>query len=126
MRRLVSGLAVAAVVLGLHVMPARAQGNTSMFNCAMLTGSPYLCLKNEGNAPIVAVQAVAPGFGYFNPTAWIQIPGGAIPQGGAAVIRFPTFTHGPVQNIVVRTADGNAHYMWNVDVVHITSVTIKW
>jgi hypothetical protein len=120
-------IAVLAIVLTpTPPTPAQAQGNTSMFNCAMLSGTPFMCLKNESVAPIVAVQAVAPGYGWFNPTAWIMVPGGGIQPGGAAVIKFPVFSHGAVQNIVIRTADSQVHYMWNVNVVANTSLTIRW
>jgi hypothetical protein len=114
-------LAIACIVGISH--PASAQ---SQFNCTMLSGTPFLCLKNASNSPIVAVQAVAPGYGWFNPSAWISIPGGGIMPGGAAVVRFPTYRNGDVQNIVVRTADGQPHYIWSVNVRSNTSLTIRW
>jgi len=126
MKRLASittGLCLAlALCFGL-ARPAAAQ---SQFNCSMLSGTPFMCLKNASSSPIVAVQAVAPGFGWFNPSAWISIPGGGIMPGGAAVVRFPTYSHGDVQNIVVRTADGQPHYMWAVNVRSNTSLVIRW
>jgi len=104
--------------------PASAQGLP--FNCAALSGSPYLCLKNLSGKAIVAIQAVAPGFGWYNPTAWIPIAGGGVAPGGAAVVKMPTYSHGDFQNIVVRSDDGQPHYFWNVNVRRITSLEIRF
>lgn len=104
--------------------PAAAQG-TSQFNCAMLTRSPFMCVKNEFPAPVVAVQAVPPGGGWFNPAAWITIPGGGIAPHGAAVVKFPAYSKGCIQTVVVRTADGSPHYFWNTNVCESTSLTVR-
>jgi hypothetical protein len=122
MRRfaLILGICIISAI-GL-VRPAAAQ---IQFNCAMLSGSPFMCLKNESNKPIVAVQAVAPGGGWYNESAWINIPGGGVMPGGAAVIKFPAYK-GCTQTVVVKTADGQPHYFWNVNVCQSTSITIRW
>src|SRR4051812_47014615 len=94
---LAASLAV-AVLFGL-AKPAAAQ---IPFNCAMLSGSPFLCLKNESGKLLVAIQTVAPNSGWYNPASWVTIPGGGVQPGGAAVVKFPAYK-GCIQNIVVRT-----------------------
>ncbi len=116
-------IAAVALAVGLSVgKPALAQGQ---FNCAMLTGTPFMCLKNESSKGLVAVQAVAPGGGWFNPSAWIPIPGGGVSPGGAAVIKFPAYK-GCIQTVVVRSEDGQPHYFWNANVCQNTSLTIRF
>lgn len=121
------GAAAIALLVGVAAFGGSTPASAQMqFNCAMLSGTPFLCLKNMSDKGVVAVQAIAPGFGWYNPSAWIAIPGGGITPGGAAVVKMPTYSHGDVQNIVVRSADGQPHYFWNVNVRRITSLDIHW
>lgn len=116
-----AGAALAAVAMVGIVKPAAAQ---MQFNCAMLANSPYMCVKNEGGIPIVAIQAIPSGGGWASPSSWITIPG-SINPGGAAVVKFPSYK-GCMQTVIVRTAEGRERYYWNIDVCHNTSLPIRW
>lgn len=116
-----AGCLALVAVSGLWPTPAAAQ--SVPVNCAALSGSPFLCLKNMSGKAVTAIQAVAPGFGWYNPSAWISV---MVPPGGVSVVRMPTYTHGDVQNLVVRSDDGQPHYFWNVNVRRVTSLEIRW
>jgi hypothetical protein len=124
MKRLTMLIAAAALGLTVGLSDHAQAQNTSNFNCAMLANSPYMCIKNESPAPILAIQAVPPGGGWFNPAAWISIPGGGIMPGGAAVVKFPAWSKGCVQTVVMKTADGQTHYSWNTNVCSSTSLVV--
>jgi hypothetical protein len=114
-------IAAAVLVLASERVHAQAMG----VNCGALSGSPFICLKNESSVPITGIQAVAPGYGWYRPDGWIPISGGGVHPGGVVVVKMPTYSHGDVQNIVVRSADGKPHYFWNTNVRQVTSLLIR-
>ena len=110
-----------AALLTVAVVTAHAQSIYSV-NCAALSGSPYMCIKNASPFPVVAVQAA--GSNMFSPNRWIQIPGGAIVSGGTAVVKFDSWA-GCRQYVSIRTASGAVHTYPFVDVCANTSFVIQ-
>ena len=91
-------------------------------NCAALSGSPLMCVKNASAFPVVAVQAYT-GNTYGN--SWVNIPGGTINPGGTTVVKFDSWHGGCNQNIVIRTASGQTHSYPSIDVCRNTSFVIR-
>lgn len=116
MKRLLS-LTAAIAFSALAIGPAMAQmtvvpsGGQTPVNCAALSGSPYMCVRNNSHYSVTDILTVLPSaWGTFNPNtaAWNHIPGGSVPPGGVTIVKFNTNFFGPgcVQNIVVKTASG--------------------
>lgn len=114
---------IAAAMLVLATERGHAQAMN--VNCAALSGSPFLCLKNDSRMPVIGIQAVAPGHGWYSPGGWIPISGGGVKPGGVVVVKMPTYSNGDIQNIVVQSADGKPHYFWNTNVRQVTSLLIR-
>jgi len=97
--------ALFAICLGLFSVPA-AQAQPFGPTCNNLQGTPYLCIRNQAMTSIVGIQASA---SLYNPSVWINIPGGSIMPGGVAIVRFNTWSGGCMQHIIVRTAANVIH-----------------
>lgn len=112
-------LAALALAMGISMT---VQAATPDVNCAALSGSPYMCLKNASNYPITAIQAIN---GSAAGQSWIEIPGGPIMPGGTSIVKFPTRSGGCEQYVFVRSASGRVNSFPNVDVCKSTSFTIR-
>ncbi len=120
MKRLALLAFTAAVVL-LPLSGAKAQQAPDV-NCAALSGTPLMCVKNASPFSIVGIQAITGNA--FNPSAWIPISGGPIAPGGTAIVKFPTWS-GCVQTVFVRTSSGTTHPYFNTNVCAATSFVIR-
>ena len=118
-------LAIAAMCLGTAFIPAPAVAQLAPdVNCAVLRGSPFMCVKNASHVPVVAIQATSTQA--YNPNSWISIPGGPIAPGGTSIVRFEPFQGGCRQFVTIRRADGQTRVFPNVDVCNSTSFLIRW
>lgn len=116
-------LATAAALFGITVSQANAQTPPSMsVNCAALSGSPMMCVKNETQYPVIGIQATT---GMQFGSDWILIPGGPIPPGGTSIVRFPTWGTGCMKYVTIKTASGMTHTYPNVDVCRFTSFNVR-
>lgn len=118
----IAGCLAVAALAGLS-RPAAAQMDLPV-DCGELRGSPFICLKNVSGKALTGMQVVAPGYGWFNPNTWISFA--PLPPGATKVIKMPTFSHGDIQNVIVRSEDGSPHYFWNINVRMVTSIPIRW
>ena len=91
-------------------------------NCAALSGSPYMCIKNQSSSPVIAVTASS---GNMFGNDWINIPGGPIMPGGTSIVRFNTWSGGCNQHLFVRTANGQTHMLPFLNVCQAASVIIS-
>lgn len=92
-------------------------------NCAALSNSPFMCIKNAANSPVVAVQASSSNM--FSPTRWINIPGGAILPGGTAIVKFDAWSGGCNQFVSIRMASGQTHTYPYINVCSSTSFLVR-
>lgn len=106
-----------ALALLLGVQTASAQN----VNCAALSGSPLMCVKNQSPFVIDGIQAnTANTFG----SQWIRIPGGPIGPGGTSIVNFGNW-HGQCRMfVVIHTSSGATHVYPNVDVCRATSFNV--
>lgn len=114
-------LLLSAFTMLVLALPAAAQPVPDV-NCAALSGSPLMCVKNASSFPVVAVQAYT-GNTYGN--SWVNIPGGTINPGGTTVVKFDSWHGGCNQNIVIRTASGQTHSYPSINVCRNTSFVIR-
>jgi hypothetical protein len=116
-----SSLALAAFVAA-PAMAGAMDGNG--VNCGILRGSPFMCIKNQAAAPVVAVQVVNLG-SPFAPNSWIDMGyfGGPIPQGGTTVVKFSTYGSGCQKLLFVKLASGATH-PFQTDVCAAASITV--
>ena len=120
MKNLLAGISLALGISLSASQPALAQAN--IVNCAALSGSPMMCVKNMSGAPVVAIQATPNQ--NFNPTSWINIPGGPIMPGGTSIVRFNAWNGGCNQFVTIRTAEGRTHTYPFVNVCSSTSFNV--
>jgi len=123
MTRISSTIAAVAIAVAGAIFSTNAGAQQINVNCAALNGSPMMCVKNATSAPVVAVQATS-NMG-FNPTSWINIPGGPIMPGGTSIVRFPTWAGGCNQYVSIRLADGRTHTYPFTNVCSSTSFTVQ-
>lgn len=116
---------LAAIAIGfvsLLSMKNDAHAQNIDVNCAALSGSQFMCIKNNSRYPVVAVQAST---GMFSPAGWINVPGNSIYPGGTAIVRFNVFAGGCMQHVSIRTLDGQVHSYPFTDVCHYSSFTVN-
>jgi hypothetical protein len=121
MKRVIASLLLlTAMVIG--TASAQAQSLYDRVDCSNLTNTPRMCIVNESQYPIVAVQASASmQFG----SDWIQIPGsGVIPPQGVGIVQFPTYGTGCEKSVVVKTKSGATHGFPSVNVCKSTKFKI--
>ena len=117
-------LCAAAIAIGsiLFVENNATAQSINGVNCGALVGFPLMCVKNMTSSPVVAIEAT-PNFG-FNPTGWINIPGGPIMPGTTTVVKFNTFVGGDNQYISIKMANGTTHTYPFVNVRYNTSFNV--
>jgi hypothetical protein len=97
---------------------ANAQRPSQLVRCDALNGTPMMCIVNESDYAILEIQAGGD---------WIRIPGGAVPPGGMAIVKFPTWGSGCTKTVIVRTETGKSHGQPGVNVCQSTKFVIpKW
>jgi hypothetical protein len=99
--------------------PAHAQMG-SQTNCSALLGFPLICVKNESAFPIMGIQTTSSMSLGSN---WIAVPGGPIPPGGLAIVKFPPWS-GDYQNVFVKTMEGRTRMFPHQNVRWLTSLVI--
>ena len=92
-------------------------------NCAALTNSPFMCVKNMSSYPVVAMQASSSNG--FNTNAWIRIPGGAIHNSATAIVKFNAWSGGCNQYVTILTSDNRTHTYPQVNVCQATSFNVN-
>ena len=114
---------LAAIVGVLSISTASVAQSAPDVNCAALSGTPLMCVKNAAMSPVVAIMASSRDG--MNGNDWINIPGGPIMPGGTSIVRFPAFSGGCNQYVSIRTAEGRTHTYPGVNVCSSTSFIIR-
>ena len=116
--------AIAAfVALGCLTLSSESNAQGIDVNCAALSGTPLMCVKNAAMSPVVAIQAASNNG--FNPNGWINIPGGPIAPGGTSIVKFNAWSGGCNQYVSIRTANNQVHTYPFVNVCSSTSFTVR-
>lgn len=98
--------------------------DTNGVNCAVLRGSPFMCIKNQAAAPITDIQIV--NMGGMMGNGWMNMGyfGGAIQPGGTTIVKFGTYGSGCQKILFVRLQNGSTH-PFNLDVCANSSLVVQ-
>lgn len=98
--------------------------DTNGVNCAVLRGSPFMCIKNQAAAPITDIQIV--NMGGMMGNGWMNMGyfGGAIQPGGTTIVKFGTYGSGCQKILFVRLQSGSTH-PFNLDVCANSSLVVQ-
>lgn len=120
--KILSTLALALSLTGAATI-ANAQMPPNTVNCAELSNTQFMCVKNTTGMYVTGIQAVSLTTMFPSPS-WIKISGDAIPPGGTTIVRFGTWGNDCYKNVFVQTQNRQTHNFQHVDVCRSTSIVV--